>query len=393
MNAYTMPILNAILWFPFIALLVSLPFFVIQYRRYGRFTISRGLILYAFVFYLLCAYFLVILPLPAREAVAEMTGPRYNLVFGKSLSDFLSQTVFRISEPSTYLPALRQEVFLEPMFNILLLFPFGIFLRYYFKFSLKKTILFSFCLSLFFELTQLSGLYFIYPRPYRLFDVNDLFHNTLGGTLGYLFTPLFTFMLPTRQQMDESAYAKGQQVTLIRRLVALVIDWLIISVVYFFAAMILLLINQDWSINDSTFIGYTVQILLYWVLLNYLLKGATPGKRLVKIQIVQEGRARVSLWALFVRYSLLYLVFNYLGRISGALVPYLNDSNHNVQVVALLVFIFTAILSLLYVVNILLAFILRKRVLFYEKASHTHVISRVYNRKLAEEVAEDHLEE
>ena len=54
-----------------------------------------------------------------------------------------------------------------------------------------KTMIASFCLSLFFELTQLSGLYFIYPRPYRLFDVNDLVTNTLGGIIGFVVTPLF----------------------------------------------------------------------------------------------------------------------------------------------------------------------------------------------------------
>ncbi|MGE9575057.1 VanZ family protein, partial [Escherichia coli] len=69
---------------------------------------------------------------------------------------------------------MKQSVFLEPAFNVLLLIPFGIYLRYYFRLSFMKTMIASFCLSLFFELTQLSGLYFIYPRPYRLFDVNDL---------------------------------------------------------------------------------------------------------------------------------------------------------------------------------------------------------------------------
>lgn len=67
----------------------------------------------------------------------------------------------------------------------------------------------TFCLSLFFELTQLTGLYFIYPRSYRLFDVNDLLHNTLGGVFGYLMTPIFTFLLPTRAEIDEILTKKG----------------------------------------------------------------------------------------------------------------------------------------------------------------------------------------
>lgn len=44
-------------------------------------------------------------------------------------------------------------------------------------------------LSLVFELTQLSGLFGLYPRPYRLADVDDLMTNTLGGMVGYWLRP------------------------------------------------------------------------------------------------------------------------------------------------------------------------------------------------------------
>ena len=55
--------------------------------------------------------------------------------------------------------------------------PFGVYLRYYFCYHWRKTLQLSFLLSLFFELTQLSGLYFVYPGSYRLFDVDDLIVN------------------------------------------------------------------------------------------------------------------------------------------------------------------------------------------------------------------------
>ena len=40
----------------------------------------RILIVYSFILYLICVYFLVILPLPSREAVAKMTGPGMQLI-------------------------------------------------------------------------------------------------------------------------------------------------------------------------------------------------------------------------------------------------------------------------------------------------------------------------
>ncbi|MGM0197980.1 hypothetical protein IGI68_000598 [Enterococcus sp. DIV1314a] len=123
MSAYIDPIEVAVFMFPFLALLLSLPIFVKQYRQYGRFILSRGIIIYTFIFYLLCVYFLIILPLPTRESVAQMTGPKYHLVLGTSLNDFLSETVFRWNNPSTFIPAMKQSVFLEPAFNLLLFFP------------------------------------------------------------------------------------------------------------------------------------------------------------------------------------------------------------------------------------------------------------------------------
>ncbi|GAA0226871.1 hypothetical protein GCM10008921_09530 [Metaclostridioides mangenotii] len=65
--------------------------------------------------------------------------------------------------------------------------PLGISLRYFFKRNLKQTLIITFLVSLFFELTQLTGLYGIYIAPYRIFDVDDLMLNKLGGYIGYLF--------------------------------------------------------------------------------------------------------------------------------------------------------------------------------------------------------------
>ena len=53
-----------------------------------------------------------------------------------------------------------------------------------------------FFLTLFCELTQVSGLYGIYPAPYRIFDINDLMFNTLGGVLGHIIAPSLTHKLP-----------------------------------------------------------------------------------------------------------------------------------------------------------------------------------------------------
>lgn len=75
MTAYTVPLKTAIMVFPFLAFAISFFLIIIEYRKYGTFLFRRALILYSFVFYLLCAYFLVILPLPPRGEVAQYTSP------------------------------------------------------------------------------------------------------------------------------------------------------------------------------------------------------------------------------------------------------------------------------------------------------------------------------
>ena len=45
MSAYIEPIEVAVFMFPILALLLSFPIFVKQYRQYGRFILSRGIII------------------------------------------------------------------------------------------------------------------------------------------------------------------------------------------------------------------------------------------------------------------------------------------------------------------------------------------------------------
>lgn len=166
MSAYAAPIKTALIVFPFLAFAISFILVIREYRKYGTFLFRRALILYSFIFYLLCAYFLVILPLPPRAEVAQYTSQVLELRPFYFVSRFLQDTVLNSHDPSTFIPALRQSVVLEPVFNVLLLVPFGVYLRYYYKLSFKKVVLASFLLSLFFELTQLSGLYFKIGRAH-----------------------------------------------------------------------------------------------------------------------------------------------------------------------------------------------------------------------------------
>ncbi|KRN25931.1 VanZ family protein [Lacticaseibacillus camelliae] len=374
MSAYLIPIKSEVIAFPFIALFVSLPFMVGQYRKYGSFLFWRAVVLYSFVFYLLAAYFMIMLPLPSRASVAALTTPRYNLVPFSALRTFLATTVFSPFHPGTWLVALRQPGFIQPAFNLVLTLPFGVYLRYYFKRSLPQVMVMTFGLSLFFELTQLSGLYGIYPRPYRLFDVDDLIINTTGGVLGGLLAPALMRAFPTREEMDRKSYAQGARVTWLRRFVAFVIDN-VVGVGLTVLVMTLLARLFDLTSPLLTWlINAVFAPLVVFVLSPLLAGGATLGKRLVRIRVVCEDGRPVGFWRLLYREFLLYGFAKYvvvgLNAVFAELFSKFHRTDLNWALFALLLAAFLFLLA-----NFIWEVITRDNHYFYDVWARTKQVS------------------
>ncbi|MDW6062039.1 VanZ family protein [Streptomyces sp. FXJ1.4098] len=96
-------------------------------------------------------------------------------------------------------------------------------MRYHFRQGLRATAALGFGASLFFELTQWSGVWGLYACPYRLFDVDDLIVNTSGAMLGWVLAGPVARRLPTLETLDGRALAR-HPVPFGRRLTALVVD-------------------------------------------------------------------------------------------------------------------------------------------------------------------------
>lgn len=77
-------------------------------------------------------------------------------------------------------------VMYQVIFNILIFVPIGYVFAVRSK-SIVQSILFVFLISLAIELVQLSKLFGFASCNYRVFDVNDLILNTLGGCIGAMF--------------------------------------------------------------------------------------------------------------------------------------------------------------------------------------------------------------
>lgn len=370
MASYQQIIIQAILFFPIIAFIFSLPYIIYNYHKYGSFLSMRIAIVYSFILYLICTYFLVILPLPSMEYVATLTTPRTQLIPFQFINDIFATVSITFNDPMTYLTALNTPALYQAIFNLAMTIPFGMYLHYYFKCSFKKTILLSFLLSLFFEFTQLSGLYFIYPRSYRLFDVDDLIINTLGGMLGYAVIIPFMKVLPTREEIDKASYQRGLTVSLPRRLLAFILD------------MVLILILDsliNWGLQSQhLYFEHTLSCitLLYFIIITIASKGFTFGKKATNTRIVNVTEAKIKWYQYIIRYLSLYLIIDILPLTLSEWVKHFYEHNQLHLNAYMLISGLILSIVIIYLLFAAVEIAAHKR-LFYERLSKTKIISTI----------------
>ncbi|MGI6544869.1 MAG: VanZ family protein [Fastidiosipilaceae bacterium] len=357
MGNYLLPIWVAILSFIVLSILISFPYLAWKYHKQGSLTAWQVLVEYGMVFYLLAAFFMTLLPLPSVESVANMTGPTHQLIPFQFVADFVRETKLVITDPGTYGEALGQSVFYEPLFNLILTLPFGVFLRYYYKKSLRFTVLASFFLSLFFELTQLTGVYGIYPRAFRLFDVDDLMLNTLGGLLGYALTPLLVYFFPTREQVDQKVAQKAQKASLPRRLIAYGIDLAVVRLLIAFFIKSELLIMFIFALVTA----------ITMILTN----GQTLGERFVHIRVVSQTGDAPTPKQILIRQFSFYFLIHFIFTLF--LLP-IALAGENIITLS----IYLALIGA-YALFMLFHFVVRtirgQRTYFYELLSKTHIVA------------------
>ena len=355
--SYLEAIKIAFLTFPFLAFLFTIPFIIRQYHKYGSINKLRVLIIYSFILYIICVYFLAIFPLPDRDSI-DMSSPVCQLVPFNFISDIIKETV---SFDSVWQVLSDSSVY-TVLFNILMFIPFGMYLRYYFKNNLKKTILFSFLFSLFLEITQLTGLYFIYPHPYRLFDVDDLMINTLGGITGYFVMGLFIKFLPSRDEIDISSIEAGKKVSGLRRFTRFCLDMFLC---FIFTIILYAIFRVKHVLIISLFI--------YYVFIPSLRNGQTLGSKYLKMRIDVPNKRFLRL---FFRLFLMILYYLVIPFGIGYLMIFIT---RNVNISSILVFVIMAIyvllLGIFYLVN--MTNIFKRRVLIYDRLARCEYVSTI----------------
>jgi uncharacterized RDD family membrane protein YckC len=237
-------------------------------------------------------------------------------------------------------------------------------------------LIFSFLYSLFFELTQLSGLYGIYPYPYRFFEVDDLICNTLGGMIGFLITPALLFFLPARERLDEMSYKKGTHVSAFRRLFALLIDF---GILFFILFLLQYFTKFFFSIPENTrFFIVPIAAFTYFTLTMSLSHGYTIGKFIVNIKIVHSNGTPARFYQLLFRNALLYLML--VPSIGYAIVItyMLTDIAGLWQQIGMIVITaLFVVVSIGFAINIFISFIRRNVQFAYDRLCRLKTISTV----------------
>lgn len=372
MNQYLEVSLQAAVLFPFVVAVFTLPYIAYNYHKYGSILSLKILLVYSFIFYLLCMYCLVILPFPSPEKAATLHGPKMQLEPFLFVKDIIKKAHVVPSQPKTWLTLVLNKAFLVNILNLFLAVPFGMYLRYYFKRSLFQTLVFSLLLSLFFEITQLTGLYFLFPGSYRLFDVDDLIVNTFGGLLGYLLMGPLMILLPSREELDEISYRRGQEVSLLRRGIAFFFDMA-------FSVILTLLSLPVFAILHIPFSpSFEATVLVYFSLFPLLFHGKTLGKFITSTAVVSSEGGRLAFYACFLRYGLFFGGYFFLPlhlrRLLEHFILMNEDPSRDMAYLTL-----ELLAALLYFLFILLALIqsARHRPLFYERWSKTRIQSTV----------------
>ncbi|WP_433273772.1 VanZ family protein [Pseudonocardia xinjiangensis] len=279
------------------------PFVARSYRRRGELGPGHALLAATTLVYALGVVAYTLLPLPdvdpgfCTSRIAAAGAQLHPLQF---LTDIRTDQVRTGVRGLLGNPAVQQVGF-----NVALFVPLGALLRHLGRRSVVVATLVGFAISLFIELTQLTGNWFLYPCPYRLFDVDDLIANTAGALVGALVAPVLQRV--PGQRGVAAAPGAPRPVTTGRRLLGVLCDLLGL---WLAALLVAVLVNALSLAVGGDFVSGTRKAgdpaagvawlgwLALFVALPMLGPGGTLGQRAVLLQpVLLDGRrpARIRL--------------------------------------------------------------------------------------------------
>ena len=291
MDVYVEPIMTAAIVFVVLTFLLFVPWCIYTFRKYGFLSISKSIVMFSFIFYFFSALFLVLLPLPETTNYCAQIKPDtvfYNLRPFQFVSDILYKSGISFTNPSTWINTFKQPSFYQAFFNFLLLMPLGVYLRYFLKERKywKRAFFIGLGMTIFYEVTQVTGIYGIYDCPYRIFDVDDLMLNSIGSLIGFFIAPIVLALLPSHEDVVEHAEEVKRKDTVgpLMKLFAVLLDVAIIN----YSWDLLVLLSGEAS-SSFEFIYKTMMYAVMFAIIPIATNGATVMMLILRFRMVPEG--------------------------------------------------------------------------------------------------------
>lgn len=286
-----------------VGVLLFVPFVALSYRRRGGFGLGRFMLWGAAFGSFLAIWICALLPLPDPGTIVCASANVEVTV----IADHVRTAVMRRRGG-----AAATDPALQLLLSMLLFVPLGFLLRVLGGRGVTTALVAGLLLSGFIEVTQLTGVWGLYPCAYRAFDVGDLLANTLGAVLG----SLLALAVPRRRRGSPRmpGAEPPQPVTRGRRLLGMLCDalaaWVLGLTVMVAVQLFLYLLGADAAVRDGTaaaLIGSVVPIAV-WLVVT-LATGGTIGDHTAQLRFA-GGELPVPL-ARFLRF---------IGGIGGYLV-------------------------------------------------------------------------
>lgn len=261
-----------------VAVLLFVPFVALSYRRRGGFGVGRFFVWGAALVYLMAIWTYTLLPLPDPDAV-RCAG--VNLELGAWVDEVRTALARRGRS------VLADAAVLQLLLNVLLFVPLGFFVRVLGGRGILTAGVAGLAVSALVEVTQLTGVWSLYPCAYRVFDVDDLLTNTCGALLGSLLA-----LLVPRRHWGTPRFPDAEAprpVTRGRRFLAMLCDalgaWLTGIAVTVVFQLALWVLGADAAVRDGSaarIVGAAVPIVVWLVVV--LATGRTIGDLAVQLR-------------------------------------------------------------------------------------------------------------
>ena len=299
----------SVLLFIVLAPILVAPFLAVVYRRYRYPAPGPTLLAAATGLYACSLIAFTTFPLPEAPegfCTERRTVDYWQLAPGSSVGDVLDR-YREVGLAST----LTSGVFLQVSFNVVFFMPLGFLVAYWLRRSLGVALLVWLVTSLLIEATQGTGLWGVYPCPYRLADVDDLITNTGGALIGWTIGALAWRLLPLN---DPPRRVDLDRPTVRRRVLAAGLDVIVLVVIVFTADVLLAFLEASRGVDVDTLdpwfsaVQYTVGALLLLVVPLLGADRATPGQATVLLALAsRDGPERARLTSVVIRFLVRWL--------------------------------------------------------------------------------------